>query len=120
MNSNFNKGMCSGILASAPKKAAEGVTLITIRNIDDRINPKTRRRNVFYLPFVLFGREAEKALKYLVKGQEVYVEYKLESSTKEKDGVKEYYNDNVVTSIKYGKKPELPKAVAEEEPKEDN
>lgn len=112
----INKGYIQGSLARAPQKVAEGVVLITVRVKDDRINPTTQKRGFHFPSFVIFGREAEKTVKYLEKGQEVNVEYKLETRKKEINGEVKYFEDKVITRIQYGRKAVL--AVAE--PKEDN
>lgn len=119
MASNYNKGLVAGVLAADPHKATDGVTLITLRIIDDRINPATKKRNVFYPNFVMYGREAENALKHLVKGQEIQLDYKIETRKKEVNGEPQYFTNHVVTSSKWGKRPELPVGDLDE-PKEDN
>lgn len=111
----INKGYIEGTLARAPQKVAEGVVLLTIRVRDTRINPVTKRRDFHYPSFVIFGKESDKALTYLVKDQEVSIEYKLETRKKEVEGKTRYFEDKVVTSITYGRKPENV-----EIPKEDN
>lgn len=109
----INKGYVEGTLAKAPKKVAEGVVLLTVRIRDNRVNPVTKRREFHYPTFVLFGRESDKALQYLEKGQEVAIEYKLETRRKEVNGKVRFFEDKVVTNIQYGRKPqkeEKPKA----------
>lgn len=111
----INKGYIQGALAREPQKVAEGVVLLTVRVKDERVNPVSQRRDYHYPTFVIFGRESDKALQYLVKGQEVSVEYKLETRRKEVEGEIRYFEDKVVTKITYGRKPEVV-----EVPKEDN
>lgn len=101
-----NKGYVQGILARDPFKVAEGVVLLTLRVRDDRINPTTRRREFYYPTFVVFGRESDRALKNLVKGQEVAIEYKIETRRKVIDGQRRYFEDKVATRIAYGRRPE--------------
>lgn len=125
----INKGYVQGNLAREPRKVAEGVVILTVRVRDSRINPITKRRDYHYPTFVIFGRESDNALKYLVKGQEVSIEYKLETRRKEVDGKTKYFEDKVVTRIQYGRKPEgarqaanaeKDKTTAEDAPVEDN
>lgn len=113
----INKGYIEGVLARPPKKVAEGVVLLTVRVRDNRVNPVTKRREFHYPTFVLFGKASDKALQNLVRGQEVCIEYKLETRRKEVDGKPKFFEDKVVTNIQYGRRP----AVAEqkEEPKEE-
>lgn len=102
----YNKGIAEGVLARDPKQVANGVVLLTLRIRDDRVNPKTGKRENHFPKFVIFGKESDKALANLVKGQEVGIEYKLETGMKEKNGEVRYYEDKVVTRIKYGRKPQ--------------
>lgn len=113
-----NRGYAEGVLSREPRKVAEGVVILTLRIRDDRTNPTTGKREFHYPSFVVFGRESDKALKFLVKGQEVSIEYKLETRRKEKEGGGfDYFEDKVATRVRYGRKPAL--AVAETA-KEDN
>lgn len=102
-----NKGHVQGTLARDPYKVAEGVVLLTLRVRDDRINPLTGRRDFHYPTFVVFGRESDKALRNLVRRQEVAIEYKLETRSKMVDGERKYFEDKVATRITYGRKPEV-------------
>ena len=101
----INKGHVQGTLARDPYKVAEGVVLLTLRVRDDRINPLTGRRDFHYPTFVVFGRESDKALRNLVRRQEVAIEYKLETRNKVIDGERRYFEDKVATRITYGRKP---------------
>lgn len=117
-----NKGTAQGILARDPHQVAEGVVLLTVMVRDFRINPTTNRRDNHFPSFVVFGRESDKALEHLEKGQEVAVEYKIETRKKEVNGETKYFEDKVATRITYGRKP-MPVAKAaeiEELPMEDN
>lgn len=100
----INKGYIEGTLARNPQKVAEGVVLLTVRVRDDRVNPVTKRRDFHYPTFVVFGREADKAVQYLERGQEVCLEYKLETRRKEVNGEMRRFEDKVVTRIQYGRK----------------
>lgn len=115
-----NKGHVQGVLARDPYKVAEGVVVITIRVMDDRINPKTRRRDFHFPSFVIFGKESDKAVANLVKGQEVAVDYKLETRSKDINGERKYFEDNVVLRIIYGRRPDgaKPAPVKEDTPVE--
>jgi len=101
----INKGYAEGTLARDPQKVAEGVVLLTVRIRDNRINPVTKRREFHYPTFVLFGKESDKALQHLERGQEVSIEYKLETRRKEVNNEVRYFEDKVVTNIQYGRKP---------------
>lgn len=112
----INNGFVAGTLARDPYKAAEGVVLLTVRVRDDRINPITKRREFHYPTFVVFGRQGDRALESLVKGQEVSIEYKLETRRKEKEGGGyDHFDDKVATRIRYGRKPVVAKAVEVDE-----
>jgi single-stranded DNA-binding protein len=122
----INHGYIQGNLARSPKQVAEGVVLLTVRVRDSRINPITKRRDFHFPSFVVFGAESDKALKYLEKGQEVSIEYKLETRRKEINGETRYFEDKIVIGIQYGRKAETrsknetPKEEPEEKPMEDN
>ncbi len=115
----INKGNIQGLLARDPKQVADGVVLLTVKVRDSRINPVTKRRDFHFPTFVIFGREADKALKYLEKNQEVNIEYKLETRRKEIDGETRYFEDKVVMNIQYGRKT-MPKVKVEDVPLEED
>lgn len=121
----INRGYIQGNLARPPKQVAEGVVLLTVRVRDSRVNPTTKRRGFHYPSFVVFGAESDKALKYLEKGQEISIEYKLETRRKEINGETRYFEDKIVTGIQYGRKTQnkaedAPGEEPEEGPMEDN
>lgn len=100
----INKGFVCGSIAGEPKKVAQGVVLLTVRVRDDRINPTTKRREFHFPNFVVFGYEADKAMQYLDRNQEVGIEYKVETRRKEINGEKRSFTDLVVVDIQYGRK----------------
>lgn len=102
-----NLGFAKGTLRFKPRQVSEGVVLLTLRIPGYRLDTNTgERHKVYYFPtFTLFGREAHKALQNLVEGQEVEIEYRIETRTKEVKGEKRFFEDKVITKITYGEKP---------------
>ena len=119
----INQGYIQGTLAQDPKQVAEGVVLLIVRVRDSRINPKTNQREFHFPTFVVFGKEADKAVEHLEKNQEISLEYKLETRRKEIEGEMRYFEDKVATRVTYGRKKERREAFPTSgaaAPKEDN
>lgn len=109
---NVNKVMLVGRLTRDPemRSTATGqnvatVGLATSRSFTDKNGQKQEQTEFHTL--VLWGRLAEIAGQYLIKGQEAYFEGRLQTQTYTgKDGVERKKTDIVVESMQMGQKPQ--------------
>jgi single-strand DNA-binding protein len=116
---NLNKVTLIGRLTKEPemKFTASGkeVTKFTVAT-----NHKSGEKE--YSTFhniVTWGTLAENCKKYLVKGQEVYVEGRIDYRTRDKDdGTKGYITEIVANDVKFGAKPNGSKPSASTEAEE--
>lgn len=108
----LNQGILVGYLAYDPKQVGDGVVVLTLHIRDTRRHPETGRRITHRPRVTVFGREAEKALQYLKKGQMVGIFYKQETRPLvDASGVKRTVQSCVATRIIYGPMPEADEAV---------
>ena len=54
-----------------------------------------------FIPIVVFGKQAENAVKYLVKGRKVAVEGRINTGSYEKDGKKVYTTDVIAERVEF-------------------
>ena len=54
---------------------------------------------------VVFGKIAEVIAQYVIKGQEIYVDGRIENRSWDKDGVKHYRTEVLVNNFQFGQKP---------------
>lgn len=107
---NLNKVLIIGRLTADPQlrstKTGQSVAAFSVatnRNWTDQNNQK--REEVEFHNIVVWGKQAEIASKYLVKGQVVYVEGRLQTrSYEDKSGVKKYATEIVAERIQFGPK----------------
>lgn len=108
---SVNKVVLLGRLGRDPETryASDGGTPIchlavaTSRRYKDR-NGERQEETEWHI-VVLFGRAAEIAQQYLLKGSEVYIEGRLRTRSYEKDGVKRYSTEIIGESMQLGAKP---------------
>lgn len=105
----LNKAMIYGNLTRDPEMKAlpSGMqvcsfSVATNRTYNDRDGK--RQEAVEYHNVTSFGKQAEVIAKYLTKGSPVYVEGRLQTSSWEKDGVKQYRTEIVVDKFEFGPK----------------
>lgn len=112
---DINKAIISGRLTQNPQprtattgKSVTSLTIATNQTWPDdsgKIREKTEYHNV-----LVWGKLADNADQYLVKGQEVYIEGRHETSYYEgKDGIQRAKSETVVSGpgscLKFGRKP---------------
>jgi single-strand DNA-binding protein len=68
---------------------------------------------------VIWGQQAENCAKYLVKGQQVYVEGRLQTREYEKDGIKRYSTDVVAERVVFLGKPNGDRDTGSQVPRND-
>jgi len=105
----LNKAMIYGNLTRDPEmKVTPGgiqvcsFSVATNRSYNDRDGK--RQESVDYHNITSFGKQAEVIAKYLTKGSGVYVEGRLQTSSWEKDGVKQYRTEIIVDKFEFGPK----------------
>ena len=108
---SVNKVILLGRLGRDPQMSdAQGTTicrlaLATSRRYKDRDG--NRKEDTEWHNVVVFGRQAEVAQQYLVKGSEVYIEGRLHTRKYTgKDGVERYSTEVVCESLQLGAKPQ--------------
>ena len=69
-------------------------------------NKVTGKEDVDFIIFKAFGKQAELALTWLTKGQNVTITGRIKNANYEKDGKKVYKNDYVADKIHFGSKKE--------------
>lgn len=107
---NLNKVFIIGRLTNDPQlrstKTGQAVAVFSVatnRQWTDQQNQK--REEVEYHNIVVWGKQAETTSKYLVKGQIVYVEGRLQTrSYEDKAGVKKYATEIVAERVQFGPK----------------
>jgi len=108
---SVNKVVLLGRLGRDPETryASDGGTPIchlavaTSRRYKDR-NGERQEETEWHI-VVLFGRAAEIAQQYLLKGSEVYIEGRLRTRSYEKDGIERYVTEIVCESLQLGARP---------------
>lgn len=101
-----NKGIAQGAVARKPFLTKRGAALLIICTRNPRYNKKAMRQEMVYPKFVAYGQLAERAMADAVTGQEIRVEYHLETKRIVKpDGTIEYLEDKVITSMALGRTP---------------
>ncbi len=107
---NLNKVFIIGRLTADPQlrstKSGQSVAVFSVatnRNWTDQQNQK--REEVEFHNIVVWGKQAEIVSKYLVKGQIVYIEGRLQTrSYEDKTGVKKYTTEIVAERVQFGPK----------------
>lgn len=110
----LNKCMVIGNLTRDPelKALSSGQNLCTLSIATNEVYTKDgeRKETTEYHNIVLFGKQAENTAKYLKKGDQAYVEGKLQTRSWDKDGVKMYRTEIIGQTIQFGgKRTDAPK-----------
>ena len=102
-----NKVIILGNLGAAPelRSSPSGVTscrlsIATSMNWTDKSSGEKKEKTEWHR-VVFFGRSAEVIDQYLKKGQQLYVEGRLQTSKYEKDGVERYSTDIIGESFNF-------------------
>ena len=102
-----NKGIVQGTLARKPFLTTKGIAILVICTQSPRFNIKTKRKELVFPSFIAFGKWAETAMTSLSVGQEVKIEYHIETRKRQMpDGTFKYYEDKVATNIAAGMLPQ--------------
>jgi len=108
---NINKALIGGRLTKAPeiRNTPSGQTVATFsvatsKTWKDKNNQKQEKATFHNI--VMWGRLAEIAGQYLVKGQEIFIEGRIETRHYEaKDGSKRYVTEIIAENMQMGSKP---------------
>jgi single-stranded DNA-binding protein len=116
----INKGMVQGTLARAPYLTKNGAALIVICTQSPRYNMKTKRKEMVYPRFVVYGKWAETIMANAVTGQEIQAEYHIETRRQElEDGSFKYFEDKIITDLALGSVPLKRQRTANPQPTQD-
>lgn len=104
MSEGVNKVMLLGNLGADPEfrvaQNGEGVLKLRLATTDsflDRNN--TRQERTEWHSVVMFGKRAEPLAKMLQKGERIFIEGRIQTSSYEKNGEKRYRTDVVATNV---------------------
>lgn len=64
-----------------------------------------KQEQVEFVNFVAFGKTADTMARYCVKGQNLFVEGRMQTRSYDKDGVKHYRTEVIVNEFQFGQKP---------------
>lgn len=106
---NLNKVILFGCLTKDPESKTTGsgnpissFSIATNRSWKDQSG--TRQEQVEYHNITTFGTVAQSCAKFLVKGQQVLIEGRMQTNSYEKNGVKSYFTEVVADSVQFGQK----------------
>lgn len=107
---NLNHVTIAGRLARAPElkslpsgQKVASFSIATSRKYTDKQGGK--REDTEWHNMVAFGRTAEVLAQYVVKGQVLLVQGRLQTRSWDKDGIKQYRTEIVVDHFEFGEKP---------------
>ena len=67
----------------------------------DRPTGKTGEKKTDFIPVIVFGKQAENCDRYLVKGQKVAVQGRIQTGSYDKDGQKIYTTDVIADRVEF-------------------
>lgn len=106
---NVNTIIFGGRITSAPELKAlpsgQNVANFSVASNDSYTKDGEKVENTEFGNVVVYGKQAENCAKYLVKGQEVLVEGKIQTRSWDKDGTKMYRTEIIARSVQFGSKP---------------
>jgi single-strand DNA-binding protein len=102
----MNKAQIMGYLGKVPElrhgTSGDAVTTLSVADTDRWTSNGETHEHTEWHDCVLWGKQAESAVKYLTKGSFVYVEGKMNTRTwKDKDGNNRTTHEIRVTSLRY-------------------
>ena len=104
--SSINKVMIIGNLTRDPEtiftQGGQAVTKFSVATSESWKDKTTgdKQEKAEFHRVVTFGKLAEICVEYLVKGKQVFIEGRLQTSSWEKDGVKRYSTDIIAHEMK--------------------
>jgi single-strand DNA-binding protein len=93
--------------------AVANLSIATNRFFKDKDGNKGEQ--VEFHNVIVFGSQADNCGKFLVKGQEVLVEGRIQTRNYEKDGVKHYRTEIIADSVQFGSKPKSAEGTAQKQ-----
>lgn len=104
-----NKAIIIGNLVRDPEQKAlpSGVAVTNFSVATNRVykdRDGNRQESTDFHNVVVFGRQAETAAQYLKKGQNVFVEGRIQTRSWEQDGQKKYRTEIVAERVQFGQK----------------
>ncbi len=105
----LNKAMVYGNLTRDPelKVLPSGMSVCSFGIATNRVytdREGKRQESSDFHNIVVFGKQAETSAKYLSKGNSAFVEGRLQTSSWEKDGQKQYRTEIVADRVQFGPK----------------
>ncbi|HRY30887.1 MAG TPA: single-stranded DNA-binding protein [Candidatus Paceibacterota bacterium] len=104
-----NKAIIVGNLTRDPEQRAlpSGIAVTNFSVATNRVykdRDGNRQESTDYHNVVVFGRQAETSAQYLKKGQNVYIEGRIQTRSWEQDGQKKYRTEIVAEKVQFGAK----------------
>ncbi|MFA6131422.1 MAG: single-stranded DNA-binding protein [Patescibacteria group bacterium] len=107
---NINKAIICGRITHSPEQKAlpngttvANFTVVSNHNYKDKNGAKQEIAEFHRV--TVYGKSAENCAQYLTKGQEVFVEGRIQTQSWEKDGVKHYRTEIIAERVQFGAKP---------------
>ncbi len=110
MSEGFNTVTLLGNIGNDPelKMTSSGavlkVRLATEHSWVDKESNKKQSRTEWHT-VTIFGRRGEALSKLLVKGQQIFVQGRIQTSSYEKDGQRRYKTEIIATDVRFGSSP---------------
>ena len=99
----LNKAILIGRLGQDPElkqtKTGKTVCNFSLATSESYMNNGEKQSKTTWHNIIAWGKQAETVGKYLKKGQEVYIEGKIENRSYEKDGTTKYISEIILSSL---------------------
>ena len=104
---NINKVFLAGRITKAPelKVLPSGTKVCSFSLVTNEYKKDSDEEKAEFHNIISFGNTAENTAKYVVKGQVLFVEGKIQTRSWDKDGVKQYRTEIVARIVQFGAKP---------------
>lgn len=102
---NLNKVIIQGRLGDNPKEFNGGCRFTVATNQVFKNKDGNDTETVEWHSVIVFGKYADNCKKFLVRGQEVLVEGRLQTRTYEEEGDKKYRTDIIANNVQFGQRP---------------
>ncbi len=121
---NINKSIIVGRITKNPEVKAlpSGISVATFSvatNHSYKSATGEKKETTEFHSIVVFGKTAESCGKFLVKGQEVGIEGRIQTRVWEKDGIKIYRTEIIADNVQFGSKPAGEETQSTEDPKQE-
>ena len=107
---NINKAIICGRITHSPEQKAlpsgsivANFTVVSNHTYKDKNGAKQETPEFHRI--TVYGKSAENCATYLTKGQEVFVEGRIQTQSWEKDGAKHYRTEIIAERVQFGAKP---------------